>query len=67
VGGDRMSVTITHCPDCRTQLWISHDWDLDDGCLTRRVAAVLVDHAREMPILHPTLLPDQHLVWVAEP
>jgi hypothetical protein len=66
---DFMSVARARCPDCREVIEVPYSWCVENrgfldlkGRLDDAFAHQLLhEHARRMPILHPTLLPDQHL------
>lgn len=63
---NRMSVARARCPDCKAILLVPYNWCphparrgfLDDDLAAR----ILIEHARQMPVLHPTLLPAHHLM-----
>lgn len=59
-----MSVAQARCPDCKAVLMVPYNWCPDPrfrGFYDERAAArLLVAHAREMPLLHPTILPEHH-------
>lgn len=54
------STIILRCVDCTAPIVAAYDYTaralVDPIDTARRIAA----HAREMPLLHPTLLPDHH-------
>ncbi len=63
---DVMSVARARCPDCRAVLEVPYVWcgehpDGGDFLDPAAAQAQLVAHALEMPILHPTVLPEHHL------
>jgi hypothetical protein len=61
-----MSAARTRCPDCGQVLLVPFNWCTDPefrGFPDERLAAqILREHAEEMPILHPTVLPEHHLM-----
>lgn len=62
---DVMSAVRARCPDCRAVIEMPYNWcpaPEHGGFLDEAAAnAQLMEHARQMPILHPTLLPEHHL------
>lgn len=56
-----MQIARLRCPDCRNVVMVPACWGcglLPDAAVQ---AAFLIEHARDMPLLHPTLLPDHHM------
>lgn len=56
-----MSVKRLRCVDCRAVIWVPYEFGHIPGLIDGRAAArTVLDHARAMPLLHPTLLPEHH-------
>lgn len=56
------SVKRVLCVDCRAPIWVPYEFGCDaPGMVDGRAAArSVLEHARAMPLLHPTLLPEHH-------
>jgi hypothetical protein len=67
---DVMSAARARCPDCRQPVDVPYSWCEDNrGFLDQRgrlddafAYQLLIEHARRVPILHPTLLPEHHMM-----
>jgi hypothetical protein len=59
-----MSAARARCPDCGEIMQVPYNWCPDrPGHPDERLAAdILRRHAEQMPILHPTLLAEHHLM-----
>ena len=61
-----MSTARSRCPDCQEIVEVPYNWCEDPdycGFVDEAAAhAQLVEHARRAPILHPTVLPEHHLL-----
>jgi hypothetical protein len=62
---DMMSAAYVRCPDCQQRLEMPVTWcreHLYGGIVDERLGPrILLEHARRMPLLHPTVLPEHHL------
>lgn len=63
-----MSTARVRCPDCQAIVQVPYSWcpvpthsGFGDD-LGRVASAGLVAHALDMPVLHPTLLPEHHAI-----
>jgi hypothetical protein len=61
-----MSAARARCPDCLEVFQVPYNWCSNPefrGHPDERLAQdILMRHAEQMPILHPTLLPEHHLM-----